>query len=214
MMNLIQNTTAFALAIAKEYLEPGALVIDATCGNGHDTLALAEAMWPDKQSAVSGNETPASPQLLAIDIRQTAIEHTRTRLIEAGFLPQIDRGEIELVLDSHEALFERMAGCDRSSETGACLIMFNLGYLPGGDKGITTEVGSTMSAVRSALQLLAVGGLLCITMYSGHEAGKKEKQALLAFAEELDSRSFHVSYISMINQQNDPPEILLISRKR
>ena len=63
MMNLIQNTTAFALAIAKEYLRPDALVIDATCGNGHDTLALAEAMWPDPEPSASNNVLPAAPRL-------------------------------------------------------------------------------------------------------------------------------------------------------
>ena len=56
-------------------------------------------------------------------------------------------------------------------------------------------------------------GLICVTMYCGHPEGKKEKAAVLDFAEGLDPRTWHVSYIQMLNQKKDPPEILLITRK-
>ena len=78
---------------------------------------------------------------------------------------------------------------------------------------MTTTTDTTIKAVKPAIDLIMKDGLVCITMYSGHEEGKKEKQALLAFAEELDSRKYHVAYVSMTNQKNDPPEILLITRK-
>ncbi|MCF0144812.1 MAG: rRNA methyltransferase, partial [Firmicutes bacterium] len=50
-------------------------------------------------------------------------------------------------------------------------------------------------------------------MYSGHEAGAKEKAALLEFAGALDSRVYHAAYVNLCNQPNNPPEILLITRK-
>ena len=88
------------------------------------------------------------------------------------------------------------------------LVVFNLGYLPGADKSVTTLTSSTLDAVQSALELLAKDGLVCITMYSGHQQGAEEKHALLEFAENLDSKYWHVSYISMLNQRKNPPEIL------
>ena len=91
--------------------------------------------------------------------------------------------------------------------------MFNLGYLPGGDKLITTKAETTIKAVQDAMELIRKDGLVCITMYSGHTEGKKEKAALLEFAGQLDSAKWHCAYISMPNQKNDPPEILLITRK-
>ena len=219
MSNLIQHTTELAMHIAKEYIRPGGLVIDATCGNGHDTLALAKAIWPadpasgltragaDLQKAGS-SAGDGQARLMAFDVQKAAIENTRARLIDAGLANQLERGQVVLIHDSHANMTEYI------EHQNACLIIFNLGYLPGGDKQVTTESDSTLSAVEAALDLLNKDGLICITMYSGHEAGAKEKQALLAFAEELDSRIFHAAYINMVNQANDPPEILLISRKR
>lgn len=96
----------------------------------------------------------------------------------------------------------------------AAAILFNLGYLPGGDKALTTRADTTLTAVQAALQLLDENGLLCITMYDGHPAGAEEKRALLDFAAALDPRRFHVGYLNMLNQPNQPPEILLITRKR
>ena len=241
MSNLIQHTTELAMHIAKEYIRPSGLVIDATCGNGHDTLTLAKVIWPiDPGASLSGTDSnlqkagrltdggavlqkAGAARLLAFDVQKAAIESTRTALIEAGFGAQMDSGQIVLIQDDHANMAEHInVLCGWSADdhantadptTGACLVVFNLGYLPGGGKQITTESASTLRAVEAALDLLSKDGLICITMYSGHEAGAKEKQALLAFAEELDSRIFHAAYINMINQANDPPEILLISRK-
>jgi hypothetical protein len=92
-------------------------------------------------------------------------------------------------------------------------VLFNLGYLPGGDKEITTKAASTLKAVQAAMELLETDGVICITMYSGHASGKEEKTALLEFAETLDAKQWHTAYISKPNQKHDPPEILLITRK-
>lgn len=202
MKNLIQNTTAFAMSIATGYVTDGGLIIDATCGGGRDTLQLAEYL---RGESLHG-------QIVAIDIQPAAIERTKALLESKGFTPQLNSGDITLHRGSHEDLAGVVKDVLGESRK-ACLIVFNLGYLPGGDKSITTTTASTLHAVRSALELLDIGGLICITMYSGHREGAKEKQALLQFAEELDSHEYHVSYVSMINQPKCPPEILLISRK-
>ncbi len=191
MSNLIKNITEFALYIVQDYVSEGDIIVDATCGNGYDTLRLARL-------------SPA--KLYAFDIQQEAIEATRKRLCGAGFAEKLEDGSIELICDSHE----RLTNYVKSSVRAA---VFNLGYLPGADKSRTTSASSTLKAVRSCLSLLEPDGLVCITMYSGHPAGRQEKEHLLAFAENLDKRLCHCAYINLINQPAAPPEILLITRK-
>ena len=195
MSNLIRHTTELALHLVRPYVTQDSIVIDATCGNGHDTLALAQ-MDPAK--------------LYAFDIQQDAIL-AATALLEAnGYGKSIAEGRFIIRQLPHEKM------ADAFTETDAApirVVLFNLGYLPGGDKEITTKATSTLQAVQAAMELLEIDGVICITMYSGHEAGKAEKAALLDFAEALDTKKWHAVYISMPNQKHDPPEILLITRK-
>ncbi|MBQ3322477.1 MAG: class I SAM-dependent methyltransferase [Firmicutes bacterium] len=191
MANLIRQTTELALHIVRPYVTPDSTVIDATCGNGHDTLALAQ-MNPAK--------------LYAFDIQEDAIR-TTTALLEAnGYSKSIVERRIILRCAAHEEMRKYV-----SSPVNA--VLFNLGYLPGGDKEITTKAASTLIAVQAAMELLETDGVICITMYSGHDAGKEEKAALLNFAETLDAKLWHTAYISMPNQKHNPPEILFITRK-
>ena len=192
MSNLIKNITEFALYLVQGYVSEGDVVVDATCGNGYDTLRLAQL-------------SPA--KLYAFDIQQEAVDATRKRLREAGFAEKLKDGAIEVICDSHEHLTDHV-------KTFIQAAVFNLGYLPGADKGCTTSASSTMRAVRSCLSRLEPDGLVCITMYSGHPAGRQEKEHLLAFAENLDKRQWHCAYINLINQPAAPPEILLITRKK
>lgn len=178
------------------------LAVDATCGNGHDTLALAQMLWPDGDAAASG------ALLYAFDIQKDAAASTRRRLIAGGYRPHLEDGRIRILCESHENIPQHLDG--RAID----LIVFNLGYLPGGDRTVTTEAASTLCAVISSINDLSAGGLVCITMYSGHPSGAKEKAELLRFAEALDPSVYHVSYLDMLNQPNDPPEILLITRKK
>lgn len=177
--------------LASGYISSGNVLVDATCGNGHDTLRLAKTQ-------------PA--KLYAFDRQPDAVSATRNRLICEGYEPQLDDGTISLICDSHEYM------ADYITEP-VNVFMFNLGYLPGGDKNFVTTSASTISAVITAMSMLADDGLICITMYSGHPEGYEEKEALLMFSMELDPSLYHVSYINMINQSNFPPEILLITKK-
>ena len=228
MSNLIQRTTELAMHIVSGYVRSGDTVIDATCGNGHDTLRLAQM----------GAET-----VFAFDVQPEAIDATRTLLQQEGFPVSKDwsvnddslaaskdwsvnddkrsdradapAGQVRIVLAclGHERMAEFFPA-NTGPEGFASAIVFNLGYLPGGDKARTTKAETTLEAVRASLCFLKKDGLLSLTMYSGHPEGAEEKRALLAFAEGLDSKCWHVGYIRMLNQKNDPPEILLISRKK
>ena len=214
MCNLIQKTTDLAIHILSAYVREDSVVIDATCGGGHDTLRLAQ-MNPRR--------------LIAFDLQEEAAKATRARLTEAGYGKALADGRIQVVCTGHEHMadfFMQGSGADGRDRDGipgernandTCgfvqAVVFNLGYLPGGDKSITTEAGTTIAAVERALKLLAPDGVICLTVYSGHPQGKKEKAALLAFAEGLDPHLYHTAYIQMTNQKKDPPEILLITKK-
>ena len=202
MNNLIQHTTDLAMHIVQAYVHPGDTVVDATCGNGHDTLRLARMLGL--------NAVPNSGLLFGFDVQAQAIEATRQRLRNEGFEDALVMDRITLACLGHEQMLTFL---QERSIPEVSAIVFNQGYLPGGDKTLTTRTGTTLSAVTDALQQLRAGGLCCLTMYSGHPEGAAEKRALLAFAEGLDGKLWHVSYISMLNQKKDPPEILLISRK-
>ena len=188
MSNIIRSTTQTALLFISQYLNPGDTAIDATCGNGHDTLALAQM---------------GAGKIYAFDIQETAIRNTELLLAEEN----IPLDNVHLILDSHAHM------CDHIKEK-VQVIVFNLGYLPAADKSIVTNAESTIKAVSEAMKLLKKDGLICISMYSGHPGGQEEKQALLDFAESLDDRIWHAAYINMKNQRNNPPEILLITLKR
>ena len=202
MGNIIRQTTELALHLVRPYVTPDSAVIDATCGNGHDTLALAE-MGP--------------AQLYAFDIQEQAVRATTELLQRRGYSKSIADGRITVCCQAHEQMGTVVPGGDGPDpgDGGAPVraVIFNLGYLPGGNKEQTTCADSTLAALRAAMELLATDGVICITMYSGHPEGKREKAALLEFASALDAGKWHTAYVSMPNQKHDPPEILLITRK-
>lgn len=188
MKNVIKSTTQTALLFVKEYLIPGSTVVDATCGNGHDTLALAEM---------------GAGKIYGFDIQQEAIERTEELLRSRN----IDMASVHLINDSH-------GNMSRYIKENIQVAVFNLGYLPSASKEVVTQTESTLAAVRESMELLNKDGLICISMYSGHAGGTEEKEALLDFASALDEKVWHAAYINMRNQRNNPPEILLITKKR
>ena len=213
--NLITKTTVWAMEIVGQYVKPGDIVIDGTMGNGHDTLALAKLVGPDGT-------------VIAFDVQPMALEHTRALLEENGVTVEIegteeafDRANVRLILDSNANMrnyvtvgtVDAVDGTADGKQPEIAAILFNLGYLPGGDKTVTTTREETLRAVGEAVNLVKPGGLVCAVLYSGHQQGAEEKEALLAWAKELSAKQFHVAYISMWNQKKCPPEILLITRK-
>ena len=145
-------------------LAPGAVAVDATAGNGHDTLFLAEAVGP-------------AGRVYAVDVQEAAIAATRARLAEAGL-----EARIHLACAGHEDLTEQVAPADRGR---VAAVMFNLGYLPGGDHTLTTRPPATLDALNAARGLLAPGGRLSVVAYTGHPGGAEEAEAVRAWAEAL-----------------------------
>lgn len=191
MSNIIRKTTELAMHITSSYTFPGCVIVDATCGNGYDTLALAQA---------------SPSRLYGFDIQQAAVNTTKERLIASGYENQLSDGTISIICDSHSNMSQYI-------NEPVNVIVFNLGYLPGGDKTKPTSKKETLTAIESSLSLLAKDGILAITMYSGHPEGLDEKNMLMQMAENLDPKVYHAAYVNFINQKNSPPEILMITRK-
>ena len=182
--NILSRTTELAKAICEKYAGKEKIAVDATCGNGHDTVWLAERFG----------------RVYAFDIQEKAAEATRQLVKSRGFQ------NVKVINDSHEKMAEYV-------HEKVKLVMFNLGYLPGGDKEIVTETASTLKAIEAALSLLEKDGLVCITMYPGHPQGAEEKAALIRMAAGLDKSQYHCVRTDMVNQSEGAPEILFITLK-
>ncbi|MEL7656310.1 MAG: class I SAM-dependent methyltransferase [Bacillota bacterium] len=192
MSNLITKPTELSLKILEEYVSEGDSVVDATAGNGHDTLALAKL--------VGLNGT-----VYAFDIQESALCATKKLLEEEGVSDRC-----KLILGSHHQMAEYIPD-QKQGKISA--VVFNLGYLPKGDKEKTTRTGTTLPAIEQALELIRPGGLVAVTMYGGHAEGAEEKEELLLFSKNLPSKEYHVAYVALLNQKKQPPELLLITKK-
>lgn len=153
---------AAAHRCAAAVLRPGDRAVDATAGNGHDTLFLARAVGP-------------AGGVLALDRQEAAIAATRDRLRAAGL-----EARVRLRRAGHEGLVAR-APAGWPGRVRA--LLFNLGYLPGGDRGIRTRPATTLAALDAALELLAPGGRLAVVAYPGHPGGGEEADAVAAWME-------------------------------
>lgn len=182
---LIKNATGLAKNIINNKLENGMIAVDATIGNGNDTLQLAIGV---------GN----NGKVYGFDIQRLAIENTRQLLINNNI-----KSRVQLIHDSHEKLLEYI---DEKID----LAIFNLGYLPKGDHSIITNSRSTIKAMESVLNNLNENGILIIVVYYGHEGGKKEKEDVEIYLNNLDQKRFTVLKMDFINQINNPPFVFYI----
>ena len=192
-MNVLQHTTELALHVCESYIDTNKIAVDCTCGNGHDTLWLAKRC----------------KKVYAFDIQREAIASTSKLLESEGVKWSYEDEETGVVLieDGHQYLKKYIEG-------SVDVIIFNLGFLPGGDKNITTKEESSLEAIKTALEILSVGGVLSVTMYPGHEEGAKEQDIILEWAKNLDSREYHCVFANMLNQSKRAPQILWVTKKK
>jgi 16S rRNA C1402 N4-methylase RsmH len=173
-----------------EHLKNGDLAIDATAGNGHDSLFLAQQIGADGK-------------VIAIDIQTNAIEATQAKLTTADL-----SARAQLLLGNHAEQLESLT----STHTGQVdAIVFNLGYLPGSDKSIQTQKSSTERALKASLSLLHPNGLLCVTAYRGHPGGMEEA-ALVETWMQTQKANGHKVECHIPNAKNTPP-ILWVLKK-
>jgi len=179
------HSTELLHAILPGQIAEGDLAIDATAGNGHDTVMLARAVG-------------ASGKVIALDIQQVAIEATRGRLDNENLLDRVSLHGI-----SHTRLGELAA------PASAQAVVFNLGYLPGADREIITRTPDTLLALSAAVGLLRPGGILAVIAYPGHSSGMDEARAVEKFIHALpDHRIARYSLVATLN----PAPFLLLAR--
>ena len=157
-------------------------VVDATMGNGHDTLFLEKL----------------AKQVYAFDIQEQALEKTNQRLQAAGLT------NVQLILQGHETVDQFV------SELKAAI--FNLGYLPSADKSVITRPHTTIEALEKLCNRLVKGGRIAIMIYYGHEGGDLEKDAVLNYVSQLPQQEYTATIYRTLNQVNNPPFLVMIEK--
>lgn len=184
---LLRNILPFTHDLLRARIRAGDTVLDGTAGNGHDTLLLARCVG-------------SNGKVWAFDIQKQALVETAKRLQAEGVGAQV-----EYVHAGHETL------SDYVREPLAAAV-FNFGWLPGGDKSLTTQADTSIRALNSVLALLEKGGLLAAVVYPGHEAGQYEASAIEHWAQTLPQQQYAVLKYGFANRQNRPPYLLAVEK--
>ncbi|WP_278925410.1 class I SAM-dependent methyltransferase [Staphylococcus auricularis] len=184
----LERILPFAKTLIQTHISAESIVIDATCGNGFDTAFLADNV--------------PHGHVYAFDIQQAAIEATNQRTKAYS--------NVQTIHDSHSEVKQYIAP-EHVGHIDAAI--FNLGYLPKGDKTIVTKPESTIQAVEAIFDVLSTEGVIVLVIYHGHEEGKVERDALLDYLKQLDQHRAHVLQYEFINQQNNPPFICAIEKR-
>ena len=163
----------------RNHLREGDIAVDFTMGNGHDTEFLSKTV----------GETG---HVYAFDIQRQAVESTAKHLVEAG-CPQ----NYTLICDSHEYVKKYVSTPFRAG-------MFNLGWLPGGDKSITTMRKSTMPAIRDAIELMDRDAILNVAVYPGHEEGDAEGKMICEYLAGLSRYRVCCTKVKILNSPTSP----------
>lgn len=185
--------TLNAIRVAQQLLLPkvacAGCIVDATAGNGKDTLFLAK-------------NSPGHGIIYAFDIQKNAIEASQKRLMEHNL-----GDRVQLILDSHANVRYYIHG-------PIDIAMFNLGYLPGECHETMTMPESTIQALTDIANQLADGGIISIVTYPGHDNGQKENRAVRDYVMTLAAEEFTVLCLDMINHDNNPPILYVIEKVR
>jgi len=172
---------------------PGDTVIDATVGNGHDTLFLAR-------------QVQSHGKVYGFDIQQAALDSCHQRLLEN----QAQR-QVSLFHAGHECMPILIPV--ELHQGGIKAAMFNLGYLPGADHAISTRTSTTLSALDFTMQALSVGGMISILAYTGHSGGNDECTAVKHYLSSLDKILFRTTVLRPENTNKPPPELIIIRKQ-
>ena len=174
----------------RQKVSQGAFCIDATAGKGKDTALLAELVGD-------------TGKVIAMDIQAEALASTKA-LLEKKSLSE----RVQLVLDSHANMNAYAA------EGSVDCIVFNLGYLPGGDHSIATHAESTIQALEQSLRLLKPFGIIAMAIYHGGDTGFQERDAVLDWLKGVDHKQYTVLVADFYNRPNHPPLAVCIVREQ
>lgn len=188
MSYVLRSARYLAADCLRQVVQPGDTVIDATLGNGHDTCMLAELVGENGR-------------VIGFDVQPSAVESTRRALQEQGLL---DRCELHCT--GHQHIAEHVKAPVRAA-------VFNLGWLPGGDKSITTHWETSRTAIAAALALLMPLGVCTVCAYPGHAAGDEERAALMDWLSDLRPQEYNVLHHRFLNAGPGAPECFIIQKQ-
>ncbi|NLT94645.1 MAG: methyltransferase domain-containing protein [Clostridia bacterium] len=188
MNDIFYNISFFAQNLLNNVILSGDCVIDATVGNGNDTLFLAQKVG--EKGKVYG-----------FDVQLAAIQNTASLLEQHGLAEQV-----QLIHDGHQNMLKYV---NRPVKA----VMFNLGYLPQSDHKIITLPETTIEALRQSTQLLQTGGVITVIVYQGHSGGEREGEEVALFLKKLDSRKWDCLLWSFINRSPMAPYLYLIHKR-
>ena len=183
MIDLLDLHKKFILT----HLREGDVAVDFTMGNGHDTAFLSKTVGKNGH-------------VYAFDIQEQALESTAKLLADEG-CPD----NVTLIKASHHLVKDYVKEPFRAG-------MFNLGYLPGGDKSITTMRETTMPAIEAALELLAPDGILNIAVYPGHAEGEAEGKMILDYLAGVSRYRVCATLVKIVNSPTSPFFIMVESK--
>lgn len=186
-MQVESNSIQIAHVLLKEALQNAKVIVDATAGNGNDTLFMAQN---------AKNEA----QIIAFDIQKEALANAEAKLTQNNL-----GGRVQFVLASHDKINDYI-------KSNLDLVIFNLGYLPGGNHQVTTKWETTLNALKLMLTKLNIGGHIAIVVYPGHEEGLKESQVIKDFVSSLAKKYFTVGWYQMINHNDKAPALCWIEK--
>lgn len=180
MMSLFKDAVSVSHWWLQTYLTQGMVAVDATAGNGYDTVFLAGRVGP-------------TGRVYAFDIQEEALRETRARITEQGLADRV-----ELIHAGHERLLEYV-----NEPINA--MVFNLGYRPRGDKRVITRPETTIEALKGGMTLLVSGGLILLTVYTGHPGGEEEWTSLRQFLVRLPKEKWQVVKLKFLNRPEKAP---------
>ncbi|WP_343342532.1 class I SAM-dependent methyltransferase [Terrisporobacter petrolearius] len=184
----INKITEVNKIFLEKIIEKGHVVIDATMGNGYDTVYL-------------GNLVGETGKVYAFDVQEEALSSTRKKVVRDNM-----EHRIELILDGHENL-------DKYVKEEVSCVVFNLGYLPRAKHMVITKPDTTLQAIKKSLELLKPNGIISIAAYIGHEGGLDEKNHICEYLDNLDQKQYNVLHMEFTNQINNPPQLILVEKK-
>ena len=183
----LERVIQYAQTLLRMSVADGDIAVDATAGNGHDTVFLAELVGP-------------TGYVYAFDVQKEAVNSTLLRVLDHGY-----EDRVRVLNRGHEEVDQFI-----DQEIGGAI--FNLGYLPGSDHSIVTKPNTTVEAIEKLLKQLKIGGIIVLVVYHGHVGGKEERDEVLRYVSELPQKYVHVLRYEFINQKNDPPFIIALEK--
>jgi len=183
-----ESVLSMAQRLVAERLRPGGIAIDATAGSGVDTLFLAQTAGP-------------GGAVYAFDVQESALARTKARLEAAAAESRAQLATVKLLLAGHERMAEYVP---KDAHGRISAIMFNLGYLPGGDQSVITKPETTLAALAAGLAMLSPGGVLTAVAYPGHPGGEAEGDAVTRWVAEVPPNAAQAMLYRFIQKPHAP----------